>query len=187
MKGLEKESMKSFSKIMTAVCMFITFYGCSFTQPGMDLEFIDSVESDPNYDGEELESPEYARLVYETIKKNAYRYHESYALGEVFLRFELTSKGKLRKIMVVRSKTAASDDLIIAAVTAVRKSAPFPRFPRDLADKFEWVSFNITFNYRDAQQRPDMEEATVPAQVLENDGPGDLIIKAQWPDESNNK
>jgi len=89
----------------------------------------------------------YAKAILNKLGKNAYKNAFAVGEGHVQLIFELASNGKLKEFKVDPQKTTASPGVIEDALTALKKSAPFPSFPDPLKEKYKELVFTVVLSY----------------------------------------
>lgn len=117
--------------------------GRSYSNLGVDMQYYE-LRYDPN--SEDYIS--YYKAVRQKIiekLRNLYRYH--YENGDVHLLFILKSDGKLEDFYVDRIKSTRDDTLIDIATSSLKRSSPFPPFPKGLA--VPKVSFSVVISFKE--------------------------------------
>ena len=100
---------------------------------------------------------EYYRLVYKTVTESIVK-PENAEGGTVNVAIILTSDGALQEVNILDG--SAEDPLLRNAVLeAVKKSAPFPRFPDDIKNETQ-KSFTVSIDFR---RLPSQQESSPPA------------------------
>jgi len=115
----------------------------AYSNLGVDMQYYE-LRYDPNSE----DYINYYKAVRQKIVeklKNLYRYH--YENGDVHLLFVLKSDGKLEDFYVDRIKSTGDATLINIATSSLKKSSPFPPFPKGLtAPK---VSFSVVISFKE--------------------------------------
>lgn len=88
----------------------------------------------------------YYRIVREKIRKTAYQSYKGRDQGKVYLNFNITKDGSLQAVRFGQ-KSASNIDLKTIALGSIKKSAPFPAFPKELR-KFSQLQFNISIYFK---------------------------------------
>lgn len=132
MTGVSAQEMKTGANVSQA-----------YPNLGVDMQYYE-IKYDPN----NKDYINYYQVIRERIMqklKALYRYH--YRKGDIHLLFTLNSAGKLEDFYVDRVKSAQDDTLVDIATTSLKKSSPFPPFPKGLDQPR--VSFNVVISFRD--------------------------------------
>ena len=93
----------------------------------------------------------YRDIVRKRIQDRVYYYSDQYFYfdypreGKIFVSFTITSDGKLKELSILEDKSSADDILKRIVLTAIKKSSPFQRFPKDL--KYDERSFNLEISF----------------------------------------
>lgn len=95
---------------------------------------------------------DYCRALRKKIYNYAYKNYRYLKTGEVNLYFRLKNNGKLIATEVNQSRSKASNDLITAAVKAVKQAAPFSPFPNSLQDN-PYLDFEIRIGFELENQK----------------------------------
>jgi len=115
----------------------------AYSNLGVDMQYYE-LRYDPNSE----DYINYYKAVRQRIVEklqNLYRYH--YENGDVHLLFILKSDGKLEDFYVDRIKSTGDTTLINIATSSLKKSSPFPPFPKGLtAPK---VSFSVVISFKE--------------------------------------
>ncbi len=114
-----------------------------YSDLGVDMQYYE-IKYDPKSD----EYVGYYQVVREKIMqglKNLYRYH--YRSGDIYLLFTVKSDGTLVGFDVDRARSAKDKTLIDIAATGLKRSSPFPPFPKDMA--LPEVSFNVVISFKE--------------------------------------
>lgn len=115
----------------------------SYSNLGVDMQYYE-LRYDPNSE----DYINYYKAVRQKIVeklKNLYRYH--YENGDVHLLFILKSDGKLEDLYVDRVRSTGDNTLIDIATSSLKRSSPFPPFPKGLtAPK---VSFSVVISFKE--------------------------------------
>ncbi|MCF7916616.1 MAG: TonB C-terminal domain-containing protein [Candidatus Omnitrophica bacterium] len=88
----------------------------------------------------------YYRIIREKIRKTAYRNYKGRDQGKVYLNFNIAKDGSLQTVRFGQ-KSASNIDLKTIALSSIKKSAPFPAFPKELK-KFSQLQFNISIYFK---------------------------------------
>jgi hypothetical protein len=100
------------------------------------------------YDPNSQEYLAYYRVIREKIMqklRGLYRYH--YRNGDVYLYFTLNSDGRLDSFDVDYSRSVQDKKLIEIATTSLKRSSPFPKFPKEITSPE--VSFSVVISFKD--------------------------------------
>lgn len=95
------------------------------------------------------ESPaymDYYRLIREKIRKTAYQSYSGRNQGIVYINFSIKKDGNLEAVELSQESTPI-DSLKRNALESIRKSAPFPPFPKELSNH-SYLQFNISIHFR---------------------------------------
>ena len=93
----------------------------------------------------------YRDIVRKKIQDRVYYYSDQFFYfdypreGKIFVSFTITSDGKLKELSILEDKSSADDILKRIVLTAIKKSSPFQRFPKDL--KYDERSFNLEISF----------------------------------------
>jgi len=110
---------------------------------GVDMQYYEI-----KYDSTNKDYIGYYQVIREKIMqklKNQYRDH--YKNGDVHLSFTLKSDGKLESFFVDRAKSSDDNALIDIATTGLKRSSPFPPFPKELATPK--ISFSVIISFKE--------------------------------------
>lgn len=88
----------------------------------------------------------YYRIIREKIRKTAYQNYKGRDQGKVYLNFNIAKDGSLQAVRFGQ-KSANNTDLKTIALGSIKKSAPFPAFPKQLK-KFSQLQFNISIYFK---------------------------------------
>jgi TonB family protein len=88
----------------------------------------------------------YYRIVREKIRKKAYQSYKGQGQGKVYLNFNITNNGLLKTVRVGK-KSINNSSLKKIAVSSIKKSAPFPSFPKGLQE-YSRLQFNISIYFK---------------------------------------
>lgn len=93
----------------------------------------------------------YRDLIRKKIQDKVYYYSEQYFYfdyprrGQIFVSFTLNPDGKLINLSIIEDKSSQDNILKKIVTTAIEKSSPFQKFPKDL--KQENHSFNLEISF----------------------------------------
>ncbi|MDD5292399.1 MAG: TonB family protein, partial [Candidatus Omnitrophica bacterium] len=93
----------------------------------------------------------YRDIIRKKIQDRVYHYSEQYFYfdyprqGRVFVSFTLNPNGELVNLAIVENKSSKDNILKKIVTTAIEKSSPFQKFPKDL--KREEHSFNLEISF----------------------------------------
>lgn len=121
-----------------------TTVGQAYSNLGVDMQYYEI-----KYDPKSEEYIGYYKVIREKImQKLRYLYKYHYKNGDIYLSFVLKSDGKLEGFYVDRVKSAPDNTLIDIATTSLKRSSPFPPFPKGLASPK--VSFNVIISFKES-------------------------------------
>lgn len=89
---------------------------------------------------------DYYRLIRERIKTNAYQNYKGVKEGEVLVSFLVKKDGSLKSI-ALDPQSSKNSNLATITSKSVKESAPFPKFPKDLAN-YSHLQFNISIYFK---------------------------------------
>jgi len=93
----------------------------------------------------------YRDIIRRKIQDRVYRYSEQYFYfdypreGKIFVSFTLNPNGELMDFSIIEDKSSKDNILKKIVATAIEKSSPFQRFPKDL--RRENHSFNLEISF----------------------------------------
>jgi len=87
----------------------------------------------------------YYNLVREKIRRTAYQKFTRLDAGEVYVSFIISCDGTLEKVRVNEEKSVSNRYLQEIALSSIKDSSPFPKFPAEL--DYPQLSFNVVISF----------------------------------------
>ncbi len=90
----------------------------------------------------------YYEKIRNKIRKTAYSNYKSEISGKIFLNFTVNKEGELTEIALDQEQSIDSSDYLKnIALSSIRNSSPFPKFPKKL-EKFGTLNFNLSIHFK---------------------------------------
>ncbi len=89
----------------------------------------------------------YYEKIRNKIRKAAYSNYMPTESGKILLNFTVDLKGKLLDIELKEGQTVKSNYLSRLAISSIKNSSPFPKFPAELKE-FGTLTFNLSIHFK---------------------------------------
>ena len=132
-------------KIVSIIGISLIFIGCTTT----NVQKFQNIES-ATVNQEIFQQPavkEYCQRLKDKIKSHMYSDPLIVGYGGVSVKLRLSSNGKLRSILLIKSKSDASKELKNAVIKSFKRISTFEPFPQELQEKYRSLDFHMLIHF----------------------------------------